>query len=201
MAALLIPAAISAGVQLISRLFGKSEAEKQKEKESARIDKEYGEMEVGLKRGYKGLRDTQLGQTSIDPEAQLAYNTNEKATANAISRVKRSATTSNEAISAIAGITNNRVLNAQRISAAEGARRRIAAENAEKTGLASEQAIANLKRDKQAAKRGAYSDVNTASAYDTDFLAGIGTDIAQAALYDKAFSAPSSTKEIPKKLK
>ena len=187
MAPLLALGIANAGVQLLGRLFGKNQAQTQKEHESARLDAEFKKQADELNYGYKNLQDTQLGNTSIDPEAQYAKDATERASANATARALRTSTNSNEALSASSGILANQINQIAKITASEGARRRAAAEAAGKTGLANQQALVQLDQQKQQAKRGAYADVNQSLAADTDFLSSLTGDIAAGALYEKAY--------------
>ena len=179
--------AISAAAQAIAHGVSQNSAARKKDRENARLDLEYKKQADGLNYGYKNLQDAQIGQTSIDPEAQLALNNNEKMNSQLLAKSTRSATNSNEAMSAASGITNNAIGQAMRISAAEGARRRIAAENAAKTGLANQQALVQLDQQKQAAKRGAYQDINQYAMSETGFYSGLANDVASGMLYDKAY--------------
>lgn len=177
----------NAGIQLLSRLWGKNQAQTQKEHESARLDAEFKKQADMLRYGYKNVQDTQLGATSIDPEAQYAKDAIERQSANATARGLRTATNSNEALSMGSGILANHINQIAKITASEGARRKAAAEAAAKTGLASQQALVQLDQQKQQAKRGAYADVNQSLAADTDFLSSLTGDVAAGALYEKAY--------------
>lgn len=179
-------------IQGAGRIIGKGAADRRKQQESDRLDAEYKKQADQLSYGFNNLKNVQDGQTSIDPMAQLQLNNNEKQASNAISQGTRSATNSNEAQSVVARATNNQLNQVNSITAAEGARRRIAAENAARTGLASQQALTQLDQQKQQAKRGAYQDVNQSVAADTDFLAGLGGDLTSAAIFSKMYGGDGS---------